>query len=163
VQVINADAFVWLDEHRDMYDFAVVDFPDPDNYSIGKLYTTAFYRLLAHHITDGGSIVVQSTSPLFARRSFWSIVETLKSAGLNTHPYHVYVPSFGEWGYVLAMHGGYSAPTELPGGLRFLTPAAVAEAFEFPRDMAPVAARANHLNDQMLVRYYAEEFDKINR
>jgi hypothetical protein len=39
----------------------------------------------------------------------------------------------------------------------------VSEAFEFPRDMAPVAARANHLNDQMLVRYYGEEFDKINR
>jgi spermidine synthase len=163
VQVINADAFVWLDEHRDMFDFAVVDFPDPDNYSIGKLYTTAFYRLLAHHIADGGSMVVQSTSPLFARQSYWSIVETLKSAGLNTHPYHVYVPSFGEWGYVLAMHGRYSPPTELPNGLRFLTPSAVAEAFEFPRDMAPVAARANHLNDQMLVRYYADEFDKINR
>ena len=56
------------------YDFAVVDFPDPNNYSIGKLYTAAFYRLLARHITDGGAFVVQSTSPLFARRSFWSIV-----------------------------------------------------------------------------------------
>jgi spermidine synthase len=54
--------------------------------------------------------VVQSTSPLFARRSFWSIAETLKSAGLNTYPYHVYVPSFGEWGYVLATHGSYTPP-----------------------------------------------------
>ncbi|HET7373112.1 MAG TPA: polyamine aminopropyltransferase, partial [Gemmatimonadaceae bacterium] len=138
-------------------------FPDPDNYSIGKLYTTAFYRLLARHINAGGSFVVQSTSPLFARQSFWSIVATLKSAGLNTYPYHVYVPSFGEWGFVLASEAGYTPPSTLPNGLRFLTPAAVAEAFEFPRDMSPVAARANHLNDQMLVRYYGEEFDKINR
>jgi len=46
VQVINADAFVWLDQNADKYDFAVVDFPDPNNYSIGKLYTAAFYRLL---------------------------------------------------------------------------------------------------------------------
>lgn len=163
VKVVNADAFVWLDEHRDTYDFAVVDFPDPDNYSIGKLYTTAFYRLLARHINAGGSFVVQSTSPLFARQSFWSIVATLKSAGLNTYPYHVYVPSFGEWGFVLASQASYMPPSTLPNGLRFLTPSAVAEAFEFPRDMAPVAARANHLNDQMLVRYYGEEFDKINR
>jgi len=163
VQVINADAFVWLDQNVQSFDFAVVDFPDPDNYSIGKLYTTAFYRLLARHIVPGGSFVVQSTSPLFARQSYWSIVETLKSAGLNTYPYHVYVPSFGEWGFVLAMHGTYTAPTELPGGLRFLTTAAVNEAFQFPRDMGPVTARANHLNDQMLVRYYGEEFDKINR
>lgn len=163
VHVINADAFVWLDENAETFDFAVVDFPDPDNYSIGKLYTTAFYRLLARHIVPGGSFVVQSTSPLFARQSFWSIVETLKSAGLDTYPYHVYVPSFGEWGYVLATHGPFTAPTELPSGLRFLTVAAVNEAFEFPRDMGPVPARANHLNDQMLVRYYGEEFDKINR
>ena len=163
VHVINADAFVWLDQNSQAFDFAVVDFPDPDNYSIGKLYTTAFYRLLARHITPGGSFVVQSTSPLFARQSFWSIVETLKAAGLKTYPYHVYVPSFGEWGFVLASHDPYTTPTELPNGLRFLTTAAVNEAFEFPRDMAPVAARANHLNDQMLVRYYGEEFDKINR
>ena len=163
VHIINADAFVWLDENAETFDFAVVDFPDPDNYSIGKLYTTAFYRLLARHIVPGGSFVVQSTSPLFARQSFWSIVETLKSAGLDTYPYHVYVPSFGEWGYVLATHGPFTAPTELPSGLRFLTVAAVNEAFEFPRDMGPVPARANHLNDQMLVRYYGEEFDKINR
>jgi len=163
VQVINADAFVWLDQNADKYDFAVVDFPDPNNYSIGKLYTAAFYRLLARHITDGGAFVVQSTSPLFARRSFWSIAETLKSAGLNTYPYHVYVPSFGEWGYVLATHGSYTPPATLPDSLRFLTPASVAQSFEFPRDMGPVAVRPNRLNDQILVRYYGEEFDKINR
>jgi spermidine synthase len=163
VQVINADAFVWLDQNADKYDFAVVDFPDPNNYSIGKLYTAAFYRLLARHITEGGAFVVQSTSPLFARRSFWSIAETLKSAGLNTYPYHVYVPSFGEWGYVLATHGQYTPPATLPDSLRFLTPASVAQSFEFPRDMGPVAVRPNRLNDQILVRYYGEEFDKINR
>ena len=163
VKVVNADAFVWLDQTRDVFDFVVVDFPDPNNYSIGKLYTAAFYRLVQRHLVDGGSLVVQSTSPMFARRSFWSIVETLKLAGLNTYPYHVYVPSFGEWGFVLATRGGYSAPSTLPMGLRFLTPASVAQAFDFPRDMDRVAAKPNRLNDQVLVRYYAEEFDKINR
>lgn len=163
VKVINADAFVWLDETTDVYDFAVVDFPDPNNYNVGKLYTAAFYRLLSRHIADGGSFVVQSTSPLFAPKSYWSIVETVKSAGLRTYPYHVYIPSFGEWGYVLARRGDYVPPTELPIGLRYLTPAILAQAFDFPRDMAPVAVQANRLNDQVLVRYYAEEFDKINR
>jgi spermidine synthase len=163
VRVINADAFVWLDQNAETYDFVVIDFPDPNNYSIGKLYTAAFYRLVARHINEGGAFVVQSTSPLFARQSFWSIVETLKTAGLHTYPYHVYVPSFGEWGYVLATRGVYTPPSALPDGLRFLTPAAVAQSFDFPRDMAPVAVRPNRLNDQILVRYYGEEFDKINR
>ena len=163
VRVINADAFVWLAGHTETYDFAVVDFPDPNNYSIGKLYTAAFYRLLARHINEGGAFVVQSTSPLFARQSFWSIVETLKSADLHTYPYHVYVPSFGEWGYVIATRSQYAPPTTLPDGLRFLTAASVAQAFDFPRDMGPVPVRANRLNDQILVRYYGDEFDKINR
>jgi spermidine synthase len=163
VTVVNADAFVWLDTNAEMYDFAVVDFPDPNNYSIGKLYTAAFYRLLNRHIAEGGSFVVQSTSPMFAPKSFWSIVETVKSAGLRTYPYHAYIPSFGEWGYVLASRLPYMKPTFLPAGLKYLTPAIVAQAFDFPRDMSAVAVLPNRLNDQVLVRYYAEEFDKINR
>jgi spermidine synthase len=163
VTVVNADAFIWLDETSDMYDFAVVDFPDPNNYSIGKLYTAAFYRLLSRHITEGGAFAVQSTSPLFARQSFWSIVETVKAAGLKANPYHVYVPSFGEWGYVIATRRAYTPPQTVPPGLRYLTPSIVAQAFDFPSDMSVVAALPNRLNDQALVRYYAAEFDRINR
>ena len=84
VHVINADAFPWLDQHDDLFDFVVVDFPDPNNYSLGKLYTTAFYRLLAKHLTAEGLATVQSTSPLFARESYWCIAESLKQAGLRT-------------------------------------------------------------------------------
>src|ERR1700736_1422382 len=101
VHVINDDAFRWLDANSDRFDFIVADFPDPTSYSLGKLFTTTFYRLAAKHLSAGGLMVVQSTSPLFARQSYWCIVETVKLAGLHTYPYHVYVPSFGEWGYVI--------------------------------------------------------------
>jgi len=161
VHVINADAFPWLDTNTEVFDFAVVDFPDPTNYSLGKLYTTAFYRLLARHISESGFIVVQSTSPLFARQSYWCIVETLKQAGLRTYPYHVYVPSFGEWGFVLAGHRPYDPPAALPADLRFLRTEQVASLFDFPTDMQPVAADVNRLNDQNLVRYYEQEWGKI--
>jgi len=166
VHVINADAFVWLDQNTDVFDFAVVDFPDPNNYGVGKLYTSAFYRALERHVSRGGMFVVQSTSPLFARQSFWSIVETLKRAGLKTYPYHVYVPSFGEWGFTLASSADtprYAPPASLPERLRFLAPADLAQIFTFPRDMQPVAVEPNRLNDQVLVRYYEREFDAINR
>ena len=79
VHVVNADAFAWLEETHDLYDFAVVDFPDPSNYSIGKLYTTAFYGALARHLPPDGRFVVQSTSPLFARKSFWCVVQTVEA------------------------------------------------------------------------------------
>ncbi len=163
VRVINADAFPWLESSRESFDFAVADFPDPNNYSLGKLYTTAFYRLLKRSLAAGGVAVVQSTSPMFARQSFWCIHETMKAAGFQTYPYHAYVPSFGEWGYVLGAHGAWRPPEKLPSGLRFLTPANVAALFDFPPDLAPVPAEPNRLFDQVLVRYYDREWHEILR
>jgi spermidine synthase len=162
VHVINADAFPWLDENKQTWDFVVVDFPDPTNYSLGKLYTSAFYRLLKRHVAPGGLVVVQSTSPMFARQSYWCIVDTLKQAGFKTWPYHVYVPSFGEWGFTLA-GDAWEPPTHLPEGLRFLTVTTIPEMFHFPADMTPVEAEVNRLNDQVLVRYYERDWKDIAR
>ena len=162
VKVINDDAFVWLDRNDTMFDFVVVDFPDPTNFSLGKLYTSAFYRLLRRHVSAGGLAAIQSTSPMFARRSFWCIAETLKQAGFQTWPYHVYVPSFGEWGFVLAGER-WSPPTTLVPGLKFLTAAQVPLLFDFPADMQRVQAEVNRLNDQVLVRYYEHEWKDIAR
>ena len=163
VKVINADAFTWLDSTHVHYDFVVIDFPDPSNYHVGKLFTSAFYRLVQQHLSPQGLLVVQATSPMFARQSFWSIVTTLKAAGLETWPYHAYVPSFGEWGFVLAGRGGFTMPTTLPNNLRYLTASTLPSLFDFPTDMARVEALPNRLNDQVLVRYYEREYDAINR
>ncbi len=84
------------------FDFIVVDFPDPSNYSVGKLYSAPFYRLLARHLAPHGRLVVQATSPFYARESFWTVVATLEDTGLKATPYHALVPSFGEWGFILA-------------------------------------------------------------
>jgi spermidine synthase len=161
VDVINADAFRWLDTNTAQFDFIVADFPDPTSYALGKLFTTAFYRLASKHLARGGLIVVQSTSPLFARRSYWCIVESVKQAGLHTYPYHVYVPSFGEWGYVIGAFEEWQLPQRLPAGLRFLSLANVRELFVFPVDMQPVPAEPNRLNNQVLVRYYEEEWKDV--
>ncbi len=160
VHVINDDAFPWLDQNTEMWDFVVVDFPDPTSYSLGKLYTTAFYRLLKKHVS--GLAVIQSTSPMFSRQSYWCIVDTLKEAGFRTWPYHVYVPSFGEWGFTLAGNS-WDPPVQLPAGLRFLTVSGIPQLFDFPGDMRPVDAEVNRLNDQILVRYYEKEWKDIAR
>jgi spermidine synthase len=63
--------------------------------------------------------VIQTTSPLVARQSFWTVVQTIESVGLRATPYHAHVPSFGEWGFVIASRRPYRLPTALPEGLRF--------------------------------------------
>jgi spermidine synthase len=162
VHVINADAFPWVDSNDDSFDFIVIDFPDPTNYSLGKLYTTAFYKAAARHLSAQGLMVVQSTSPMFARDSYWCIAETLKQAGLKTYPYHVYVPSFGEWGFVIASFRDYQLPTSLPQGLRFVSLDGLAALFQFPPDMAPLPMPSNRLNDQILVRTYDQDWKDIS-
>jgi spermidine synthase len=162
VHIINADAFPWVDANRDSFDFIVVDFPDPTNYSLGKLYTTAFYKAAARHLSAQGFMVVQSTSPMFARDSYWCIAETIKQAGLRISPYHVYVPSFGEWGFVIAGYRDYQPPTSLPPGLRFMDIPGLSALFQFPPDMAPLPMPPNRLNDQLLVRLYDQDWKDIS-
>lgn len=161
VRVVNADAFVWLAATPERFDVVIADFPDPHNFSLGKLYSRTFYRVLRARLAPGGVAAVQATSPMFARRAFWCIVETVRSAGLEARPYHVYVPSFGEWGFVLATVDGWPAPQAYPPGLRFLTVEATPALFVFPPDMAPVPVEVNRLDNQVLVHYYGAEWQRI--
>jgi len=161
VRVINTDALQWLDSNADVFDFIVVDFPDPSNYSLGKLYTSAFYRLLARHLAPNGLAVVQSTSPLYARQSFWCVVATIESAGLTATPYHALVPSFGEWGFIVAGRRTFTPPERYDLEHRFLTPSVTKAMFDFPKDMSRVPAEVNRLNNQVLVRYFEREWRRV--
>lgn len=165
VRVHNRDAMEWLVEHERQqqapFDVAVVDLPDPNNFSLGKLYTRAFYRLLGGRLRPDGVAVVQATSPYLAPRSFWCIVATLDAAGLHPRPYHAHVPTFGDWGFVLATPVPSEPPVRLRPqvALRFLDDATLPTLFVFPADQAPPPVEVNRLNDQMLVHYYEADLE----
>jgi len=160
VRVVTADAFKWLEEADGHWDFVVADFPDPSNYSLGKLYTTAFYRLLERRLSARGTAVIQATSPLYARKSFWCVVETIESVGLVATPYHAHVPSFGEWGYVLASRTAYEAPDRYVPGLKFVSAEQLPAMLAFPRDMSRVPVEVNRLTNQVLVQYFDAEWKR---
>ena len=161
VIIINQDAAVWLEQSKQIFDAAIVDFPDPSNFSLGKLYSVPFYRLLGRHIDPQGLMVIQSTSPWYAPNAFWSINETLKVAGQKTWPYHLYVPSFGEWGFVLASkQKAFLPPSTFKVPVRFLDATNTAAMFRFPADMAARSVEPNHLNTQRLVKYFEDDWSK---
>lgn len=158
--MVNADAFRWVREQRRHFDAIIVDFPDPTEFSLGKLYTESFYREVARLLAPGGVMTVQSTSPLIAPRSYWTVASTLEAAGLTVRGYHAYVPSFGEWGFTMAAHVFPSDVVRLPKDLRFLTPASERAMFDFPPDMARRPAPVNRLDNQALVRSFAAEWGR---
>ena len=158
VTVVNTDAFQWLQDTNDTFDVIVVDFPDPTNFAIGKLYTNSFYALLDQRLAASGYAVVQTTSPLVARQSFWTVVQTIESVGLRTTPYHAHVPSFGEWGFVIASRRPWRLPQALPEGLQFLSVQGLPLLLDFPLDMARVPAEVHRLSNQVLVTTYEREW-----
>ncbi|MEL6106875.1 MAG: polyamine aminopropyltransferase [Planctomycetota bacterium] len=164
VTVVNRDAFVWVSEEDSRFDAAIVDFPDPGSYSIGKLYSTRFFGLLRKRLTDEATVSVQCTSPLVAPKSYWCILNTLNAAGFDAIPYRASVPTFGVWGYALASPTPFVGPDEstvtsrLPEGLRFLDVPTMGALFELPNDIVPLDSPPNRLNDQILVRLYEEEW-----
>lgn len=164
VQVVSADAGSWLEANDRTFDLVVVDLPDPSNFALGKLYSVPMFRLLAKQVAENGLVVVQSTSPYHAPHAFWTIDATLREVGLRTWPYHAYVPSFGEWGFIVAGRrdgftppGAYSVPT------RFLDADVTAAMFRFPPDMPRLAMEPNRLNTQSLVHRFEEDWRAVVR
>ncbi|GGT87478.1 polyamine aminopropyltransferase [Actinomadura citrea] len=160
-QIVNADAFSWLRGLDRQFDAVVVDMPDPDDVSTAKLYSVEFYGMVKRALAPGGRMVVQSGSPYFAPKSFWSIQKSVAAAGLATTPYHVDVPSFGDWGFVLASPGTRPPALELPRDvpdLRFLDGAVLQAAAVFPKDRRSRDVDVNTLVHPRLVEYEGQEW-----
>ncbi|WP_336320196.1 polyamine aminopropyltransferase [Streptomyces lavendofoliae] len=163
VTVVHADAFTWLRDAGRRYDAVLIDFPDPDTAALAKLYSVEFYHLLGRVLAPDSRVMVQGGSPFFAPKSFWSIAASLREAGYATTPYQVDVPSFGNWGFVLAAPGGGPPPAlRLAAGvppLRFLDDDVLAAAAVFPVDRRPQDVRASTLMDPAVLEYTAHEWE----
>ena len=162
VHLVIADAFAWLRSNVEKFDAVIVDMPDPDETATAKLYSVEFYSLLAPALAPGGRVVVQAGSPYFAPRSFWCIEASIAAAGFATRPYHVDVPSFGDWGFVLAAPApGPPALALAPDAppLRFLDGATLQAAAVFPRDQGRVPVEPSTLLQPRVLEYARTEWN----
>jgi len=172
LSVIHDDAFTWVQEDPRRFDVILIDLPDPNAPALTKLYSTAFYAQIARRLDQGGVMVTQATSPYFAREAFWCIERTVAASvgsdhprgPLRTHPYHVNVPSFGEWGFVMATHHPVDVSQLEPSiDTRVLTPAALRAMFVFPADITrPQGVQINRLDDPVLYRYHLKGWRTYN-
>jgi spermidine synthase len=162
VELVHDDAMRWLETPKGTYDVVVADFPDPNSFGLGKLYTTRFYRRVLSVLAPDGAVAVQATSPLFARHAYWCVVRTMEDCGLFVRPYHAFVPSFGEWGFVLGSRREFDVPTRTIPGLRYLDGPTVEALFRLPPDLGPLDVQVNRLDNQVLVRYYEDDWRRWN-
>ena len=172
VTIVNADAWEHVKTVSGVYDVAILDLPDPKDLAISKLYSRAFYSDVANALSAGGLMVTQATSPVYARKAYWTIEATLaatsdqyaEGSSLQTLPYHAYVPSFGEWGFVMAGGRLSEAPLRtVPDGTQYFTDGEPAGMFSFPPDMARETLDPNSLFDHPLPRLYQEGWNRWYR
>jgi len=102
VKIINTDAFKFIKNTKNKYDFIIADFPDPRDVHTSKLYSKEFYLWIYWTLNKNGIFVTQASSAFFATKAFWSIEKTINSVFWNSLAYHRYLPSFWDWWFVLA-------------------------------------------------------------
>ena len=173
VEIVHDDAVRHLEQTADRYDVIVMDLPDPNDAQLARLYSLPTFRLARQRLRPGGALVTQATSPFYARDAFWCIAATVRAAFAEARlgatdavvtPYHAHVPSFGEWGWVLARRPGPLALPEAVGAdLRFLDEDALEAMFRFPADLEePAGIAINRLADARLARYYTAGWRQWN-
>ncbi len=169
VRIVHQDAMRFVQEGSERYEVVLVDLPDPDNPSLARLYTTAFYRLALRRLSDGGALAAQATSAMHTPHAFWCVIVSLEAASggddapirRQVRPYHAYVPTFGDWGFALVTaSGGAPQPRRLPTGLRFLDEPQLGALFRFPADMPRRDVRPSTLADPRVLRHYREDYDR---
>ncbi|WP_395144380.1 polyamine aminopropyltransferase [Armatimonas sp.] len=158
VTLIHEDAFTYLNKSGALHSVIIADLPDPNSEALAKLYSREFYRMIRRRLAPGGMFVTQATSPLFSRDAYWCIERTVAAAGFATTPYHVYVPSFGDWGFVLAKDST-KAPkltdTKLTGlALKYLTPEILSVLTVFDAESNPTIVGPSTLDRPQVVRHY---------
>lgn len=124
VQVRNEDAFTMTAQGAQAYDVVLIDLVDPSNERLAKLYSVEMYQQVDRLLRPGGVLVTQATSSFFSPNAFAVVASSVAAAmpDASVLPFTVNVPSFGEWGFVLATRDrGQVLSHSLPQGQRYQT------------------------------------------
>lgn len=161
VEVVNEDGYKYVEQTGRTFDLIISDLPDPNHEGLTKLYSVQFYNLLASRLNPQGILSVQSTSPFFARDAFWCIHKSINASKLKARPAHTYVPSFGDWGFVIAGHQEIRiSPLRPDVNYRYLNNQMITNMFVFPEDQGPVNVKPSTLDKPTIMEYYHQSAQK---
>ncbi len=158
VRLIHTDAFNYIRNNQKQYDLIISDLPDPNNNAISRLYSKEFYKWMSQALSTNGIFITQASSPIFSKKAFWCINQTLSAAAIDhVIPMHVYVPSFGDWGFVMASHErlNLAEPKKLPA-TKFLDAQTFPTLFHFPNDQIASLVETSTLDRPIINKYYEE-------
>ncbi len=60
IQIIFGDAYHYLRKSKEKFDAIYLDFPEPDDYRLSKLYSQEFFHFVYQHLTEDGFAVLDA-------------------------------------------------------------------------------------------------------
>lgn len=90
------------------FDLIVSDLTVPSDLESARMHSIEWYEMLAKLCGNKGVIAANCVSPSATPRAYWSVIHSMRQAGLHTLPYRVFIPSFkalgygDDWGFILA-------------------------------------------------------------
>ncbi len=163
VKLVAEDALGFLLQAEQYYDVILADLPDPANDAVARLYSKHFYRLVQSRLSANGVFATQATSTFHTKNAFWCIEETVQKSGFEqVYPYHAYVPSFGDWGFVLASNREIEPSNyTLDVPTKYLDSTTVKKLFHFEEDLSkPIDIEANELDRPALLEYFLHDWSQ---
>ena len=157
------DAFNFLKENNEPYDVIISDLPDPNSEATAKLYTTQFFQLAKRSLVEDGIFITQSGEIYMANSAFSCIVNSLQEVFPNVNPYHTYIPSFGDWGFVVGSNreldfDRLNQPIDFY--TKYLTPEAMQESLQWPKDIPIKSTSINTMDNPVILQYFLEDWEK---
>ena len=161
VKYIAEDGWVFIKNSEEFFDIIILDLPDPRSEQLSKLYSKSFYLMLGNHLSRGGMICIQSSSVFFTPNTYWCIYNTLEDAGFYVKPMHTLVPTFGDWGFVLASNEKlHTEDIKIKVSTRYLNEDAIKDIFKFSKDISWRDTEISTINNSMIMYYYIEDWTK---
>jgi spermidine synthase len=163
VNLIAEDSYTYLFNNTEKYDLIIADLPDPTNQALARLYSKQFFLMAKRNLKRDGVFVTQSGEIYFSNTVFSCIYNTLESVLEKVQPYLTYIPSFGDWGFIIARHSGTTNEVNtkaLPDDLKYLNANQVEQAFIFPDDITIAETKQNTLDNPIILNYFLDEWAK---
>jgi len=173
LEVLHKDAYTYVEKAAQAgrkFDVILIDFPDPRNEALGKLYSKYFFHNIRLLLKQGGVVAIQASSPVHVKQAYICTGKTMTAAGLKVLPYHDNIPSFNHWGWYLAVNSeddidlfgmaeqmyaqeAFEVPT------KYLTPARFFANTIFGKDILKDSEdiEINTLMNQKIVYYYIKK------
>jgi len=173
LELLHKDAYTYVENAAQAgkkFDVILIDFPDPRNEALGKLYSKYFFHNIRLLLKQGGVVAIQASSPVHVKHAYICTGKTMTAAGLKVLPYHDNIPSFNHWGWYLAVNSednidlfgmaermytkeAFEVPT------RYLTPARFFANTIFGKDILKDSedVEINTLMNQKIVHYYLKK------